>query len=143
MTWMDFELSPDQVALQEAARDLLDDRAGHDQVRAHLESGRPFDENLWKAISGQGWLGIALPEAEGGVGLGWVEAAVLLEQVGRHTAPVPFLPSLLAIDALLVADHPSVDSLVAGEALGCVAWSRDPGAVTAEQRDGDWMLSGR
>src|SRR5580658_688345 len=55
---MDFELSPDQVALQEAARDLLDDRAGHDQVRAHLESGRPFDENLWKAISGQGWLGI-------------------------------------------------------------------------------------
>src|SRR5580698_6659135 len=114
---MDFELSPDQVALQKAAGDLLDDRAGHDQVRAHLVSGRPYDEGLWKDLAAQGWLGIALPEAEGGVGLGWVEAAILLEQVGRHTAPVPFLPSLLALTALSVAEQPApewVAGLVSG-----------------------------
>jgi 3-oxocholest-4-en-26-oyl-CoA dehydrogenase beta subunit len=90
---VDFELSADQVALQEAARDLLDDRAGHDQVRAHLDSGHPYDQGLWRALSEQGWLGVALAEADGGIGLGWVEAAVLLEQIGRHTAPVPFLPA--------------------------------------------------
>ena len=115
---MDFELSADQVALQEAARDLLDDRAGHDQVRAPLQSGRPFDEGLWKALADQGWLGIALAEAQGGIGLGWVEAAVLLEQVGRHTAPVPFLPSLLALTVLAGADQPPaswVDDLVSGD----------------------------
>src|ERR1700722_18040718 len=111
---MDFELSSDQVALQEAARDLLDDRAGHDQVRAHLQSGRPYDEALWRALADQGWLGGALAEADGGVGLGggwgvprpearggigrgWGEGAVLRDRVGRHAAPVPFLPSLLAL----------------------------------------------
>ena len=51
-----------------------------------------------------GWA-IALAEADGGVGLSWVEAAVLLEQIGRHTAPVPFLPSLLALMALAGADE--------------------------------------
>ena len=57
MTPMDFELSPDQVALQEAARDLLDDRAGHDQVRAHLHSGRPYDENLVEGAGRPGLVG--------------------------------------------------------------------------------------
>ncbi len=143
---MDFELSPDQVALQEAARDLLDDRAGHDQVRAHLASGRPYDESLWKALSEQGWLGIALAEADGGVGLGWVEAAILLEQVGRHTAPVPFLPSLLALTVLAAAEQPSpewVAALASGERIGCVAWSKHADAVVAERVGDELTVSGR
>ena len=48
----------------------------------------------------QGWPGVAVAEARGGLGLGWVEAAVLLEEIGRHTAPVPYAPQLLALDAL-------------------------------------------
>jgi alkylation response protein AidB-like acyl-CoA dehydrogenase len=143
---MDFELSADQVALQEAARDLLDDRAGHDQVRAHLASGRPYDEGLWKALSEQGWLGVALPEADGGIGLGWVEAAVLLEQIGRHTAAVPFLPSLLALTVLSTAEEPSAEwvaGLVSGERIGCVAWSKHADAVVAAPAGDGWTLSGR
>ena len=147
---MDFELSPDQVALQDAARDLLDDRAGHDQVRAHLGSGRPYDESLWRALADQGWLAIALAESDGGVGLSWVEAAVLLEQIGRHTAPVPFLPSLLALMALAGAEEPQpawVSDLASGERMGCVAWSAHPdalGAVASGPGPGPtWTVSGR
>jgi alkylation response protein AidB-like acyl-CoA dehydrogenase len=143
---MDFELSPDQVALQEAARDLLDDRAGHDQVRAHLSSGRPYDESLWRALADQGWLAIALAEADGGVGLSWVEAAVLLEQIGRHTAPVPFLPSLLALMALAGADEPHsewVGALASGERLGCVGWSKHADALRAAASGPAWTISGR
>ena len=140
---MDFELSDDQVALQEAAQDLLDGLSDPLHVRAHMATGEDLDAALWRGMVEQGWLGVAVPEDRGGLGLGWVEAAVLLEQVGAHTAPVPLLGDLVAIDALLVADHPAVDSLVAGDALGCVAWSRDPGAVAAEQRGGDWVLNGR
>ena len=146
MTSMDFELSPDQVALQEAARTLLDDRSGHDQVRSHLASGRPYDEELWQALSDQGWLGIAVPEADGGVGLGWVEAAILLEQVGRHTAPVPFLPSLLALTALSAAERPLTEwvaGLVSGERIGCVGWSKQADAVIAERSGDSWTVSGR
>ena len=65
--------------------------------------------------------------------LGWVEAAVLLEQIGRHTAPVPFLPSLLALDCAVgvgrAAGTSWVAGLVSGERIGCVGWSRDPDAL--------------
>ena len=147
---MDFELSPDQLALRDAARDLLDDRAGHDQVRAHLDSGRPYDQSLWRALADQGWLGIALAEADdddgGGVGLSWVEAVVLLEQIGRHTAPVPFLPSLLALTALAGAEEPPAEwvaGLASGERLGCVAWSKHPDALRAVASGPEWTVSGR
>jgi alkylation response protein AidB-like acyl-CoA dehydrogenase len=146
MTSMDFELSQDQVALQEAARALLDDRAGHSQVRAHLHSGRPYDESLWRALADQGWLAIALAEADGGVGLSWVEAAVLLEQIGRHTAPVPFLPSLLALMALAGAEESQekwVASLASGERIGCVAWSKHADALRTAPAGSAWTVSGR
>ena len=61
---------------------------------------RPYDHKLWQALCDQGWLGVALPEDQGGLGLGWVEAAVLCEEIGRHTAPVPYLPSLVALTVL-------------------------------------------
>jgi alkylation response protein AidB-like acyl-CoA dehydrogenase len=143
---MDFELSADQVALQDAARDLLDDRADHDHVRTHLQSAQPYDEGLWRDLADQGWLGIALPEADGGIGLGWVEAAVLLEQVGRHTAPVPFLPSLLTVTVLAASEHSPagwVADLASGERIGCVGWSKHPGAVVAQRSGDGWTVSGR
>ncbi|HEY2429909.1 MAG TPA: acyl-CoA dehydrogenase family protein, partial [Acidimicrobiales bacterium] len=143
---MDFELSDDQIALQEAARDLLDGLSDPARVRAHLASGDPYDAKLWSAMVEQGWLGVALPEDRGGLGVGWVEAAVLLEEIGRHTAPAPFLPTLLALDALASGGADDwVGRLVEGSAVGCVAWSRSPDAVTAEpSASGDgWTLRGR
>jgi alkylation response protein AidB-like acyl-CoA dehydrogenase len=60
------------------------------------------------------------------MGLGFVEAAVLLEELGRHVAPVPFLPSMLALTAVAEAGTPEADHwvqpLLSGEAIGCVAW---------------------
>jgi len=76
---VDFELNDDQQALRAAARELLDGRATSAQVRAYADSSASFDAELWKAMVDQGWTGIAVDEAHGGVGLGWVEAAVLLE----------------------------------------------------------------
>jgi alkylation response protein AidB-like acyl-CoA dehydrogenase len=151
---VDFELSDDQQALQEAARDLLDGQSSPAQVRAHLASGQPYDAKLWTAMVEQGWMGVTLPESAGGLGLSWVEAAVLCEEVGRHTAPAPFLPSLLALDTLARAGGDTgtetaggaheaqawVEPLLNGTAIGCVAWSRDPGAVTV---NADGTLSGR
>jgi alkylation response protein AidB-like acyl-CoA dehydrogenase len=146
MPAVDFELSSDQLALQEAARGLLDDRADHDHVRAHLASGEAYDVALWGLMAEQGWPGVTIPEDRGGVGMTWIEAAVLLEEVGRHAAPVPLLPSLLAGSLLAAADEPPADLvalLARGERLGCVAWSAWPGAVAAARGGGGWTLSGR
>ncbi|MFM8238193.1 MAG: acyl-CoA dehydrogenase family protein [Actinomycetota bacterium] len=124
---MDFDLSADQEALREGATALLDDLASPTRVRAHTERGDAYDAELWAAMCEQGWPALEVPEADGGIGLGPVEAAVLVEAMGRHGAPAPFTPTILAIDALARAgEHETVAALLAGERLACVAW--DPAA---------------
>ena len=130
---MDFDLSDDQVALRDGARELLDGLASPVRVRAHAGTDAAYDAALWAAMAEQGWLGIEVAEERGGVGLGAVEVAVLGEELGRHAAPAPFVSTVLAIDAFSAAGETEwVDRLVAGDALACVAW--DPvgaGAVRA------------
>ena len=132
---MDFELDDDQLALQRAAGDLLDDLSSPERVRAAIDTGDGYDRALWKAMVDQGWLGVELAEEHGGLGLGTVDAAVLLEQVGRHVAPAPFLPSLLALGALGArgrrrrARRRAVGGAAARPATpsACVAMGRRPG----------------
>ena len=130
---MDFDLSADQVALRDAAAALLDDRCDMAAVHRACDGGG-FDAGLWAAMVEQGWTGIAVPEALGGVGLGTVEAAVLLEQTGAHLAPVPLLQQLAALAVL--ADGPWGARLLSGEAVACVA-------RTPLERAGDGSVSGR
>jgi alkylation response protein AidB-like acyl-CoA dehydrogenase len=120
-TAVDFELNDDQQALRAAARELLDGRSTSAQVRAFADSGAAYDAELWKSMVDQGWTGIAVDEASGGVGLGWVEAAVLCEEVGAHLAPAPILQQIVALDAL--AGTAWTDALLAGDQIACVAAS--------------------
>lgn len=120
---MDFELSDDQIALRDAARDLLDGYADPAQVRAHVAAQAPFDRALWKAMVEQGWLGLEQPAADQGLGLGFIEACVLLEEVGRHVAPAPFAPTLLALAA--TTGSAWTERLLGG-AVGTVAWNGRP-----------------
>lgn len=141
---MDFDLSDDQLALRDAARELLDGLASAAQVRAHTERSEPYDRALWAAMVEQGWLGVDLPEASGGLGLGAVESAVLLEEIGRHVAPVPFRSTALAIGACARAGRDgAVAALLSGEHIGCVAWSRRADAITAAPAGDGWTLTGR
>jgi alkylation response protein AidB-like acyl-CoA dehydrogenase len=141
---MDFELSDDQQALAGAARSLLDGMASPEQVRAHLASGQPYDAKLWRSMTEQGWLGIDVPESLGGLGLGFVELAVLIEELGRHVAPAPLVPSALALGAVMSSPASSwVEPLLAGDAIGCVAWAGPRSPVTAEQSGDSWVLGGR
>jgi len=122
---VDFELSDDQLALRDAARALLDDLASPERVRAHLAGGQPYDEKLWSAMVDQGWLGVDLAEDAGGLGLGFVEAVVLMEEVGRHVAPAPFHQTVLALTA--TAGTPFAGVLLEG-GIGAVGWRASAGA---------------
>jgi alkylation response protein AidB-like acyl-CoA dehydrogenase len=114
---VDFELSDDQTALRDAARDLLDHHASPARVRAVVDAGGGTDPKLWAAMVEQGWTAITTAEADGGLGLSWVEAAILAEQVGSHVAPAPIVQHLTSLASLADAE------LVAGERIGTVAWS--------------------
>ena len=154
---VDFDLSDDQQALAGAARSLLDGLASPEQVRAHMATGQPYDTKLWRSMAEQGWLGIDVPSSLGGLGLGFVETAVLIEELGRHVAPAPLVPSVLALGAVVSSELGAVSSapgavsswvepLVAGDAVGCVAWAgpRSPvSAVRSGSGDDGWVLNGR
>ncbi|MBV8235005.1 MAG: acyl-CoA dehydrogenase family protein [Acidimicrobiia bacterium] len=140
---MDFELSDDQRALQDAAADLLGSLSTTEQVRAMAAKEDPYDASLWKAMVEQGWTGVELSEDEGGLGLGAVEAAVLAEQVGAHVAPAPFLENLLAVAALAgTAADGWVERLVTGDAIACVAWRPDIPVAYAPVADVAVVASG-
>jgi alkylation response protein AidB-like acyl-CoA dehydrogenase len=130
---VDFELSRDQHALRDAAADLLAGRSPMPVVRSAVDRGGQPDATLWRAMVDQGWCGLAVPEKLGGVGLGWVEAAVVLEQVGAHVAPAPVLGQIVALDVL--ADTAWGPPSIAGEAVAACAARLDEPCVYAPAAD--------
>jgi alkylation response protein AidB-like acyl-CoA dehydrogenase len=141
---MDFDLSDDQAALADAATELLDDRCPPARVRAVHESGSGWDPELWAHMVEQGWLGVTVPEVDGGLGLGLVEAGILVEQIGAHVAPVPFLPTVVAIEVLRRSNATALaERVVAGAAPACVAWSSGTATLRAEHVGSGWTLTGR
>ncbi|HEV3002431.1 MAG TPA: acyl-CoA dehydrogenase family protein [Solirubrobacteraceae bacterium] len=133
---MRFTLSEDQQEIKRTARDLLASRSTWERVRTHAEAGR-YDDALWRELSELGWPGIAVGEEHGGQGLGIVELAVLLEELGYACAAVPFLGSVCAA---LAVEHAGSDAqrgewlprLASGEARGALGVLRDGGAGFAE-----------
>lgn len=90
--------------LQKAARDYLEDRAPLTKVREVLESDTAYDAELWKGAAEMGWLGVAIPEEYGGAGFGYLELAMVAEELGRSLAPIPVSSSVyLASEAILLA----------------------------------------
>jgi alkylation response protein AidB-like acyl-CoA dehydrogenase len=132
---VNFDFSDDQKMLREQARKFLAEKSPRKAVRAVLnDEARAYDEALWKAIAAQGWLGAAIPEAHGGLGLGRLELCVLAEEMGRSLAPVPFSSTVYFFaEALLLAGSPAqqaalLPSLAEGGVIGAFAVSEGPGA---------------
>jgi alkylation response protein AidB-like acyl-CoA dehydrogenase len=103
---MDMIVTEDQQALVDLAKQVLTDRVTPAALSA-LESatdGGVWDAGTWQALAAAGIVGASLPEAHGGGGLGLVELGLVLEEVGRAAAPLPFV-STVAIGAHAVARH--------------------------------------
>lgn len=152
---MDLALTDEQAMIRDAAADVLAERSASADVRRALEQSAGRDDALWAALAGElGWNALALPEAAGGLGLGAVEQTVLMEQLGRRVACVPyFSTACLAATALGgFADTPPASGWLAKIAEGaCSATLALPfdlpaGAwqlpVVAEETAGGYALSG-
>ncbi|MDE3115292.1 MAG: acyl-CoA/acyl-ACP dehydrogenase [Pseudomonadota bacterium] len=148
---MNFDFSDDQKLLKEQARKFLTEKCPSKAVRAVLEGEQGHDRALWKAIAEMGWLGTVIPEAYGGLGLGYLELCVIAEELGRVLAPVPFSSTVyLFAEALLAAGSEEQKSrllpkIAEGALIGTFARAEGPGAVTPKSirtsfRDG--KLSG-
>ena len=87
---MNFDFSDEQKLLREQARKFLTEKCTTRAVRKVFEGSEGHDRALWKQIAEMGWLGTAIPEDYGGLGLGYLELCVIAEELGRALAPVPF-----------------------------------------------------
>ena len=120
---MDFTTSEDQQALVALAREILGDLATPERLAALEQDGTWFDADLWSRLADAGVVGAALREDVGGGGMGFLEVALLLEQVGAHVAPVPLLDTVvsaaLPIDAFGTEQQRQRDlpDVAAGRAL--------------------------
>src|SRR5881628_2197865 len=151
---MDFSFSSDQQLLKNSARAFLDEHCKPATVRLLWDDPRGESDTMWKEMAQLGWLGLALPETYGGSGLGMVETAILLEELGRAAYPGPYWPTVLAAGAIEAAGTDAqkkrwLAAIATGDARATLAlldadldW--DPAAMTtrAEKTAKGWALSG-
>ncbi|MFG2352763.1 acyl-CoA dehydrogenase family protein [Streptomyces sp. NPDC048521] len=146
-TQPDLLYSEEEEALRAAVRDLLTDHCAAADVIARSESDAPHDLALWKSLAdGMGLAGLLVPEAQGGQGASHREVAVVLEELGRAVAPVPYLTSaVVATEALLACgDEELLGQLASGRTIGALAVGLHSaaGAAFAVVRAGNGVLHG-
>ncbi|MBB5709033.1 acyl-CoA dehydrogenase family protein [Sphingomonas xinjiangensis] len=93
----------DQSLLRDTARDFVAEHAPVSHLRSLRDANDTtgFSRDLWREFATLGFTGILIPEAQGGLGLGHVEAGIVLEEIGRNLSPSPFLTTAIAaVEAL-------------------------------------------
>ena len=124
---MDFELSDDQVALQSELRRFLTDRVDADARRAIAALPGAVDRELWRALGELGVFGLTTAEADGGVGLGHAESAIVFEELGRALVPGPVVATALAAGL--------VDGAVTGDVVVGMVADATPAPTIVEHLD--------
>ncbi|GAA4792409.1 acyl-CoA dehydrogenase family protein [Streptomyces ziwulingensis] len=121
----DLLYTEEEEALRAAVRDLLTDHCDPAGVITRTESDVPQDLSVWKSLAeGMGLAGLLVPEERGGQGATHREAAVVLEELGRYVAPVPYLTSaVVATEALLACEAAGdlLTELASGRRIGALA----------------------
>jgi alkylation response protein AidB-like acyl-CoA dehydrogenase len=150
---MNFDLSQDQQMMRDNFARFLDEQSSMVRVRAAQPSG--FDAELWSGLAELGAFSLRVPEAAGGLGLGLLDAAVLMEEAGRTLASGPIAETLVATRLLAMLDASKSGDLleraISGQAIVTIAFhdlAREPvqwvaGGAVAQAviaRDGDQIV---
>ena len=116
---MQFALTRDQAELRREARSFLVERYPPERVAELADSEAGWDPGSWRELADLGWLGVTLPEDLGGTALGFLEQAILFEELGRALYPGPYFSTVaLALPALPPEEQRRV-------AAGEVRWSAE------------------
>ncbi|MGK6319977.1 acyl-CoA dehydrogenase family protein [Sphingomonas sp. DT-204] len=150
---MPLYLNDEQTMLRDTAKDFVAEHAPVSHLRSLRDANDPtgFSRDLWKQFAEMGFTGILIPEADNGVGLGHVEAGVVLEEIGRNLSPSPFLTTAVAaVEALKGTVHAArwFPGIIAGDAVAALAIDEGPKhlnyfAMKAERSGNGFKLNGR
>jgi 3-oxocholest-4-en-26-oyl-CoA dehydrogenase beta subunit len=151
---MDLTLTEDQELIRSTARDVLDAHTATAGVAAVAADSAGFSADLWKEMVELGWTGLAVPESYGGVGAGFLEACLLVEEMGAAQVPSPFLHTV-ACAAAAIERHGTaaqrerwLRGIVEGRTVAYAraaprgGWGADGSTVTGETRGEEYVLDG-
>jgi len=135
---MNFEFSDDVTTMREEVNRFLTKQLPAGAVRQQIETGAKLDHALWAKIAEMGWLGVAIPEAFGGAGLGYEALCMIAEEMGRALPSVPFSSTIyLAAQAILAFGSTKqkekyLPVLADGSLVGTFALAEGPGDPSSE-----------
>ena len=150
---MELEFTSDQEELRDSVRSFLEKECSTEVVRAAVATGQA--DQLWASMVALDWPGLTVPEEFGGIGLTFVETAVVVEELGRVVAPGPLFSTLTQFVPLVreVGDVDQQDRFLSAVASGALtgtlalsdhpkAWSLDDVTLVAERVEDGWVLDG-
>jgi len=117
---VDFDFTEEQVMLRGLARELLAAESSTRAVRTLLDDPKGYSEGLWKQLAETGLLGVTIDEARGGQGLGMIELALVLEEMGRAAYPGPYFATVVLAASAIAAggNRQQMDTYLGGIANG-------------------------
>ena len=151
---MDLGLTEEQQMLRDFARDFLEKECPESYVRDMEEDAAGYSPGVWGKMAEQGWMGLIVPEQYGGVGMGFLDLMVLIEEFGRSLVPGPFIPNCVATLGILEAASEQqkqawLPAIATGEQIWTLAFTEPSarfdadGVALSATRDGDtYVLNG-
>ncbi len=152
---MDTKLSEEQGLLKDSVAKFVQSSVSTEKVRELADNPVGLTDDLWAKIAEQGWLGLIIPEDDGGLGLGVQELGVVCEEFGKGAVPGPFLSTVLASHAIAKGGNAALkgewlEKIAGGEAKGTLALLEQDATLGADavsceaKASGDgWTLNGK
>src|SRR5215216_2715406 len=152
---MDFDFTQEQLMLRNLSRELLNRESPPRTVRLVTEDRLGFSESMWQQMAEMGLQGLAIDAAYGGQGLGMIDQAVVLEEMGRAALPSPYFgTTVLAAGAIAAGGREDqmaryLPDIARGRTRATLAllddslsWTPSAVRLTAERRGNEFVLSG-
>jgi alkylation response protein AidB-like acyl-CoA dehydrogenase len=151
---MDFAFTPEQALLQRTAREALGTIAPMSYVRAMMSDARGISDDVWRRLAALGWPGMLIAEEHGGAGLGMLELAIVLGEMGRVAMPGPFLGTIVGGLAIAHAGDDAqrrrwLPGIADGSRVATLAlleesarWDLEGVTAVAQPESGAWRLAG-
>lgn len=153
---MNFAFTEDQDSLRDVVRSFVENKSSEETVRELMDTETGYDPAVWAQMGGElGLQGLHIPEEFGGQGYGFVELAIVFEEMGRRLLCAPYFATVaLAANAILNAgtnDEKAalLPGIASGETIGALAfteangrWDADGITMVAKGSGSDWTLDG-
>lgn len=152
---MNFSFTEEQEMLRDSVRSFLAAKLPIERTRELMETDTGFDAAIWAEMAALGWMGMAIPEEYGGFGFTDQELNIVVEEMGRTLAAVPFFSTaVLGANAVLHSNSDAhrkelLPRIASGELRVALAhvdaggtWDPDNVDMTATKQDDGWVLNG-